>query len=81
MCLRTEQKRIQMIKKGVAFDLNLNIIGNVIKEQKNGVLLGLNWYRDLGCAGHIEQTADKYNNKVGGILKVCPCLDFKHRKQ
>ena len=53
MCLTL--KRTQMIKKGEEFDLQLNIKEKRIREQKKGVLLGLNWDRDKEWTGHVEQ--------------------------
>ena len=37
-----------MIKRGEVFDLKLNIKGKVIRGKKSGILLGLNWDRDMG---------------------------------
>ena len=65
MCLRTKQKRIQIIKKGGKFDLELTIKGKQIPKQKKVVVLGLNWDRDMGWTGHVEQVLEKYNKQVG----------------
>ena len=51
MCLR----RTPMIKKGEEFDLQLTIKEKQIREQKKGVLLGLDWDRDKEWTGHVEQ--------------------------
>ena len=35
----------------------------------------------MGWTGQVERVAEKYDKKVGRIVKACGFLDFKHKKQ
>ena len=70
-----------MLKTGGEFDLKLTIKGKEIHEKSKGVLLGLNWDRDMGWTGQVARVTEKYNKKVGGIVKACGFFVFHGRKQ
>ena len=53
MHIRTKQKITQMLKTGGEFDLKLTIKGKEIHEKSKGLLLGLNWDRDIGWTGQV----------------------------
>ena len=49
MCIRTKQRRTQMLKAGGEFELTLTKKGKDIPKSK-GILLGLSWDRDMSWA-------------------------------
>ena len=51
------------------------------KKQKKGTLLGLTWDSNMTWKIQVAEVAMKFHDKVGGVMKLCHFLDFKHRKQ